>query len=303
MGNSVSVQVMAVRRSLALGGLCGALLACAGPQPRPAEARPRLEPSASAAHDPPRRDTPAPAPASQGARPARTVGVRGITGSLSAFEVEQAMSTRGKELLACVEQRPRALAHVAGDIAFHVDLDGQGKVEGVTITQSEIGYAPLEDCLAAVVATAPFPVPAGAERTETQWRMSVDPLRKAAEPLDSTELVDTIARQAEDSYQSCEIGKGRRFLVTGYLGRARKLHPVTVRIPLLARAPEGALRSRANARAQDEASEPLTCLANSLQEWKHWPKGSGYAKVSFELRWVAKPRPTLNRARLRRRKV
>jgi hypothetical protein len=210
---------------------------------------------------------------------ARTASVRGITGSLSAFEVEQAMSARSAQLLACVEQRPRALGHVAGDIAFHIDVDGSGKVERVSVMQSDIGYAPLEACLSAVVATAPLPVPAGAQRTETQWRMSVDPLRQPAEPLDSAALEDTIARQSEATYESCQIGKGRHFIVNGYLGQGQ-LQPVSVRAPW-----------RGATRAQEDSLEQLTCLRDALSQWKHWPKAQGFAKVSFELRWIEAPPP------------
>lgn len=281
--------------------LTSALFACASaPAPRPAPATPvartretvhapvsRAESAQPTSHSHELRPTSTAGSAStastgstaQVARPARTVGVRGITGSLTAFEVEQAMNSRGRELLACVEKRPRALAHVAGDIAFHIVLDGQGKVEQVAVTQSDIGYAPLEECLAVVVATAPLPVPAGAERTETQWRMSVDPLRRGAEPLPSEQLEETIAHQAEATYESCEVGKGRRFQVTGYLTGGRKLHPVTVRVPW-----------RANARVEDQTSEQLACLAESLEKWTRWPKARGRSKVSFELRWVAAPK-------------
>jgi hypothetical protein len=304
------VNARAGRRDLALFWLVSLLFACAGaaaPSAPAASAPPAREDDAAmrdpeleavlqeeaarrsardAAADSDAAGASAHAPAAQGAR-ARGVGVRGITGSLTAFEVEGAMNTRRNELLACVERRPRALGHVAGDIAFHVDLDGQGKVERVAVTQSDLGYAPLEECLAAVVAAAPFPTPAGAERTETQWRMSVDPLRKPAEPLDNTQLEQTIARQSEATYERCSVAKARRFVVTGYLVRGRKLHPVSVRVPW--RGP----------RTRDDSPEQLACLAQALEQWKYWPKGRGYAKVSFELRWVAAPPPP-KRARTRR---
>jgi len=234
---------------------------------------------AKGAATPQKKEAPAP----------RTIGVRGITGSLTAFEVEQAMSRRRKALLACVEQRPRALGHVAGDIAFHVDVDGQGKVERVLVTQSDIGYTPLEDCLAGVVAAAPFPVPAGAQHAETQWRMSVDPLGQPAEPLDDTALEDTIARQSEATYESCQIGKGRRFLVYGYLGRG-KLQPVTVRTPW-----------HGPARVADDV-EDRSCLAEALEQWTHWPKERAHAKVGFELRWVAAPPPPKKQKRTKKGK-
>ena len=210
----------------------------------------------------------------------RTVGVRGITGSLTRFEVEQAMNTRRADLLACVKQRPRSLGHVAGDISFHIDVDGHGRAERVLVTQSDIGYAPLEDCLTAVVAAAQFPVPAGAQPAETQWGMSVDPLRRPPEPIDSAELEDTISRQSQATYESCGIGKKRRFLVNGYLGSNGTLHPVSVRI-----------HWRGPARADDDSREQLTCLADALEQWTQWPKRRGISKVNFELRWVAAPPP------------
>lgn len=212
----------------------------------------------------------------------RGVGVRGITGSLSSFEVEQAMQSRNAQLLACVEQRPRSMGYVAGDIAFHVDVDGRGKVERVAVTETDIGYAPLEECLTSVVAAAPFPAPAGAQAAEAKWRMSVDPLREPALPLDSSELEETIERQSEAAYETCSIEKGHRFVVNGYLARG-KLRPVSVRTPW-----------RGSAQREDDA-ERQSCLQQALEQWDHWPKADGNAKVSFELRWVAAPKLKLSR--------
>jgi hypothetical protein len=232
----------------------------------------------------------APSSQAQDPRATRTVGVRGITGSLTAYEVEQAMNSQRAQLLACVEQRPRALSHVAGDIAFHVDVDAKGKVERALVMQSDIGYATLEDCLTAVVRAAPFPVPAGAQRAETQWRMSVDPLRQPAEPIDSSALEETITRESEASYASCNLGKARRFVVNGYLAGGT-LQPVTVRAPW-----------RGPAREQNDDAEDVSCLAQALTQWSHWPKQPGYAKVGFELRWVAAPPPPKKRGRGKSRK-
>jgi hypothetical protein len=229
------------------------------------------------------------AKASAAQRAPRGVGVRGITGSLNSFEVEQAMQTRSAELLACVEQRPRSMGHVAGDIAFHVDVDGRGKVERVAVTQSDIGYAPLEECLTSVVAAAPFPAPAGAQSAEAQWRMSVDPLREPALPLDSTEIEETIERQVEASYETCGIDKGHRFIVNGYLARG-KLHPVSVRAPW-----------RGPAQRENDA-ESQSCLRDALEQWSHWPKAEGNAKVSFELHWVAAPKPARAHGRAKRKR-
>jgi hypothetical protein len=154
--------------------------------------------------------------------------------------------------------------------------------------QSDIGYAPLEDCLLAVVAGAPFPTPAGAQRAEAQWRMSVDPLREPAEPLDAAELEETLERESEASYEACEIPKASRFVVNGYLARG-KLHPVSVRAPW-----------RGPTKSVDATPEQITCLTEALEGWKGWPKSSGQAKLGFELRWVKAPPPERGRSRRRR---
>jgi hypothetical protein len=302
--------VATVARNVRAGCILSILMACAGAPPHAAQSTVATPADDALLRDPVLDEVMAEEEARRAARTAhpeagpatvsstspkkaapapRTIGVRGITGSLTAFEVEQSMSKRRAALLTCVEQRPHSMSHVAGDIAFHVDVDGQGKVERVLVTQSDIGYTPLEECLTGVVAAAPFPVPAGRERAETQWRMSVDPLGQPAEPLDSTELEDTILRQSEATYESCQIGKGRRFLVYGYLGHG-KLQPVTVRTPW-----------RGPARASDDV-EDRSCLAQALAQWTHWPKERGYTKVGFELRWLAAPPPPPKRKRAKSRK-
>src|SRR5690606_276293 len=142
----------------------------------------------------------------------------------------------------------------------------------------DIGYTPLEDCLASVVATAPLRPPNGSERAETQWRMSVDPLRRPAEPLEAEELEETIKRHAFATYEDCKIKRNRRFVVNGYLGAKRKLSPVSVRVPW-----------RGPSRTQEATPEQIACLTQALEQWSGWPKKRGYSKVSFELRWMAAP--------------
>jgi hypothetical protein len=197
------------------------------------------------------------------------------------------MAKRAAALLACVEERPRTFGHVAGAIAFHIDVDGRGKAERVRVMESDLGYPALEDCLTQVVAGAPFPVPAGAQRAETQWRMNVDPLQQPAEPLASEALEEAITRQAEAAYETCNVAKTRRFNVSGYLARGR-LQPVSVRAPWHGPA------------HKDDDAEALGCLADALQQWTRWPESSGHAKLSFELHWVKAP-PVQTHGRGRKR--
>jgi len=238
-----------------------------------------------------RADAPATTDAAQPPQGGRQrVGIRGITGSLTAFEVDEAMATRGEALMACVQQRPNRLGYVAGDIKFHMDIDARGKADRVRITASNIGEPTLEACLSAVVATAPFPAPAGQQRAEATWQMSVDPLGRAAEPIDSAELEDAIARQSAATYEACGVGQERRFAVTAYINRGGEITALSVRAP-----------SRGADPATDDGAEEIACLTQSLTEWKELPRASHNTKTVFELRWVAAPVEPPRRARGRGR--
>jgi hypothetical protein len=168
-------------------------------------------------------------------------------------------------------------------------VDAAGKAERVRVMESDLGYSTLEDCLTRVVFAAPFPVPAGAQRAETQWRMSVDPLQQPAEPLTGEVLEEAITRQAEAAYETCNVAKARRFNVNGYLARGR-LQAVSVRAPW-----------RGPAYKEDEAQESLTCLAAALEQWTRWPEATGASKLSFELHWVKAPPPVHARGHVRAR--
>lgn len=216
-----------------------------------------------------------------------SVGVRGITGSLTAFEVEEAMNTRGEQLMACVEQRPNRLGHVAGNIAFHVAVDARGKVEQIKITQSDIGYTPLEQCLADAVAAAPFPAPAGSERATATWSMGVDPLSRGAEPVDPAEMTEAIERQSDATYEACALDHARHFNVVSYISRTRALGPMTIRA--------------AGRNAVELTEEELTCVTTQLSGWERIPAARGIGKVIFELRWLEPPKPEKKKPSRRRR--
>jgi hypothetical protein len=235
----------------------------------------------------PEASTNSPAPATQ---QRSRVGIRGITGSLTAFEVDEAMATRSEALMACVQQRPTRLGHVAGDIKFHMDVDAQGKADRVLITESNIGYPALEACLSAVVATAPFPTPAGQQRAEAAWHMSVDPLGRGAEPVDTAELEEAIALQSAATYEACNIDHDLHFAVTGYIDHGGRFGALSVRSPW--RGPD---------RAPDDNAEAIACLIQSLGEWTHLPRASRHTKATFELKWVVAPEVPRPRARGRKK--
>lgn len=218
----------------------------------------------------------------------QSVGIRGITGSLTAFEIDEAMNTRADALMACVQQRPNRLGYVAGDIKFHMDVDARGKADRVRITESNIGLASLEACLVDVVASAPFPVPAGQQRAEAAWQMSVEPLGREAEPIDSAELEDAITRQSAASYEACGIDHDRRFAVTAYINRGGVFGTLSLRSPW-----------RGSERTRDDSAEEIECLTQSLTNWTYLPKPSHITKAAFELRWVVAPEEPRGRGRQR----
>lgn len=276
--------------------LATVLCACSAPRPlstataaQPAEDTRSPDPM-PAAPPPNERAEPARCRSEPGASPARPdealengVGVRGITGSLTTYDVEHAMERRQDALLGCVQRRPRSLGHVAGTIVFQMEIDGGGNVERVEVSESDLGYPPLEDCLAGVVAATRFPAPNGATCAAAGWHMAVEPLRRAAQSIEPVELEPVLERNAEATYEQCEIDRSRRFLVTGYVGRRKDLRPFSVRAP-----------RDSKERLTDVERE---CLSSALGHWRGWPRARPVAKVSFELHWLAAPKPEKRRVR------
>ena len=133
----------------------GLLVACGGPSKPPVqsvEARPPARAQGAGRQPTATRDpvsdagaqgeTVAPkTPPAQGAHSARTVGIRGHHGKHDGVRGRRCHERPHSRAARVCQQRPRSLGHVAGDIAFHFDVDGQGKVERVLVTQSDLGYA------------------------------------------------------------------------------------------------------------------------------------------------------------------
>lgn len=272
------------------------VIACGGgaqtPPPETAQETQAPPPSLSderrAVAPPPgsRRDAPGAA--------SKQVGVRGIIGSLSAYEVNEAMQKRTGDLLACVQRRPGRLGYVEGRIRFHFIVGPDGSILKTHVMESSLGNRKLEDCLASAAGDTHMPVPAGSTHTEARWDMSVEPMGKVTQPLEDEEhlqtLKDAIRASAEGTYETCEIQKRHRFQVTAYLGRKGRVLSAGVQP-----------RWRGSEKT-DRDDEQLACLTKEIRGWKGLPRVKGRRKVAFELRWSKAPPPKKAKKRKKKRR-
>jgi len=215
------------------------------------------------------------------------VGVRGLTGSLSSYDVDQAMHGRSEAFLACVEARPARYGWIGGEVRFHFEVDASGQITHTHLTHSDLGYAELENCLVEVATETRLPKPAGSNATEVGWNMSVAPLDGEPQGLEAEHepaLRDAILRHAESTFEACEIPRDQRFVVTGYLARNARIIVASASPPW-----QG---------TTDTHRDPkqLSCLNDTLQQWKGLPRTEGLRKLSFELQWAKAPQTPEPRA-------
>jgi len=139
-----------------------------------------------------------------------------------------------------------------------------------------------------------LPIPAGSTGTEVGWNMSVAPLDSQPEALEDEHkqvLRDAILQHAEATFESCEIPRDQRFVVTGYLARNARIIVASASPPW-----------------QGTTSTPrdpkqLSCVNDTLKQWKGLPRPEGRRKLSFELQWAKTPKKvkTTPRSKSRRR--
>src|SRR5688572_1654710 len=121
--------------------------------------------------------------------------VGGLTGSLSAYEVREALEPRGEELAACFARQSRRLRGLGGrlEMAFHVSAEG--RVETVRAIDSTLGHRDVERCVLGVAASTRFPRPHGGAADFT-WPLELEPPDGVSEPvtLDPSRVESVVRR-------------------------------------------------------------------------------------------------------------
>lgn len=203
------------------------------------------------------------------------VQVRGLEGTLQAFDVNDTMERRLDALSACQRQRIRHVRHLAGtaQLAIHVRADGE--VGHVDIIHSDVGDYQTERCIAQVTQQTTFPAPHGGE-ARVKWSMALEPISKRTlQTYEPDELAEALALGLPDLSGQCRMHRrSPRLLITAYVAPTGKV--ITA-------------GASSKARGKDDL---LACATSAVAAWT-LPRRKGVAKVQFQVRY----RPPLTQAR------
>lgn len=95
------------------------------------------------------------------------VAVSGIEGTLTAYDVRDAMDRRGDHLDACLTRSRRS---IRGEAVYEIHVNRDGSVGRASCGDSNLHDRRLERCVLEVVRDTEFPTPHGGE-ADVKWTM------------------------------------------------------------------------------------------------------------------------------------
>ncbi|MET0286630.1 MAG: AgmX/PglI C-terminal domain-containing protein [Polyangiales bacterium] len=197
----------------------------------------------------------------------KKVGVKGIHGTLSPFDVKVTMEKQAKAFGKCHEPRARKVPALAGGVEFNIRVLASGEVADVHVRQSDLGDRVLERCMSDVIRNTRFPAPHGGEAT-VQYNMALAPGRKhrAPEAWDSERIEKVLKKNRGELLETCEVKRPGSITVTAYVSKRGKVLAAGVAAP------------------DDKAADKFDCIADTLRTWSMPKPRKGIAKVSFPLK-------------------
>ena len=202
-------------------------------------------------------------------RPRRDDGmmIEGLMGTLSAMEIDRALSPRMNRFASCFSVGADVIETVGGRIEMSFRIATDGSVKWVFAKASTVGERQTERCLLEVAAATRFSRPHGGE-AEFSWPLEFDPPEdvRAPDTWSSTEIADLLAAEGSGVTRACIGGRGQVVEVTAYVASG------------------GAVLSVGAASTERAEASQLDCVAEAVRQWTFPDPGSYQAKVTFELR-------------------
>lgn len=213
------------------------------------------------------QETPAAVPTAP-ARVRRGVEVKGLEGTLQAYDVRETMERRFDALGACQQQRIRRVRQLAGRIELAIHVRTDGSVSQVDVVDSDLGDLETERCIAQVTLETKFPRPHGGE-ADVKWNMHLDPLSRGPGPeeREPDQLAEPLELSLPDAAEHCEF--------------PRRAPPITITAYV---APSGKVLTAGASSSHLGRDELLACVANDVASWR-LPRGKRVAKIRFEARY------------------
>lgn len=197
---------------------------------------------------------------------ARHMSVSGITGSLSAVDVQRALEPRNEDFARCFLARSARFHELSGQVRIFVRVSTDGTVERAYAEDSTLGDRQVEQCVVQVASTTRFPRPRGGGSAELRWPLQIDPPSGVRHPItwDSERVARVVEREGRGVLARCmpEGGAGA-VQVTAYV-RGNRVVSV-------------------GAAVTDEALVgSMDCVADAVRRWR-LPSTPRMAKVTFDL--------------------
>jgi hypothetical protein len=199
---------------------------------------------------------------------ANKVGVRGIEGTLSNFDVKVKFDEHAREFTSCHEKRARKVPMLSGNIEFGIHVMKSGEVSEVDLRTSDVGDRELERCFVEIVRGIKFPPPHGGD-ANVKYTMMLGPAGKGREPEQWSEgrVQHVAAKLGKDLRQECSLERGEAYVITAYVNASGRVVAAGVA-----------------GRAISESTRP-DCIVQQLASWPMpKPTKKRIAKVTFELR-------------------
>lgn len=123
-----------------------------------------------------------------GARPAGPqLGMDAEIGALDEGKVRSVFQKLSGKLSGCFEKGAGRLPYLAGEIRFHVRVDGDGRAKSVHATDSSLGDVETEECMMRALEGASWPTPQGGREGIAESPFAFDPGGGARPPVDLDE--------------------------------------------------------------------------------------------------------------------
>lgn len=216
------------------------------------------------------RTEPAAAEVEEAPPSSRQMSVSGITGSLSAVEVQRALAPRNEAFARCFLDRSAHFHELSGQVRIFVRVATDGTVERAYPEDSTLGDREVERCVAEVASATRFPRPRGGGAAELRWPLHIDPPSNVRNPItwDSERVARVVEREGREVLSRCMPDGGNGA-------------PATVQVTAYVR---GSRVVSVGAAVTDETLvESMDCVADAVRRWR-LPSTPRMAKVTFELR-------------------
>jgi hypothetical protein len=197
----------------------------------------------------------------------KKVGVQGIHGTLSNFDVRVAMEKQNKAFAKCQAPRMRKVPALTGGVEFSIRVLPSGEVADVHVRESDLGDRVLERCFSEVIENTRFPAPHGGEAT-VKWNMALAPARRGREPeqWESDRVERVLTKNRRELLETCDARRAGAMTVTAYVSKKGKVLAAGIAAP------------------DRKSAEHFDCIADELRSWSMPKPRKRIAKVSFALR-------------------